>query len=138
MATVRRSKGQAWMAMVAEALTSEALEVDIALGAVRDELDRQTVKFGVQDLPQYHPHENAPDARVRYAYHADWHEHQNDLRATRGKLSWDGILLEEVYEALAESADKDPEKYETELIQVAASAIRLWVANRRKRQAPQR
>lgn len=43
----------------------------------------------------------------------------NDERVGKGNLGWDGILLEEVYEALAET---DPAKRRAELVQVAAVA----------------
>jgi len=48
----------------------------------------------------------------------------NDLRVQRGEpATWEMILLEEVWEALAET---DPVKLRAELIQVAAVAV-AWV-----------
>lgn len=46
-----------------------------------------------------------------------------DLRAKLGKLTWADILLEEVFEALAED---DATKLRTELVQVSAVAT-AWV-----------
>jgi hypothetical protein len=55
---------------------------------------------------------------------------QNQHRVENGDLTWDGILLEEVYEALAEA---DPVKLREELVQVAAVAASWVVAlDRRK------
>lgn len=54
----------------------------------------------------------------------------NGYRLAQGQLAWDGILLEEVYEALAE---RDPEKREAELTQVAAVAVSMILASRRAR-----
>ena len=51
-------------------------------------------------------------------------EEDNDERVERGSLAWDGILLEEVYEAFAE---EDPIKLRSELVQVAAVAVQ-WIA----------
>lgn len=47
-----------------------------------------------------------------------------------GCLGWDGILLEEVYEALSEA---DPDNREAELIQVAAVAVAMVECSRRNR-----
>lgn len=84
---------------------------------VIDELCAQDDKWGTQD------HEDVglepEQQRHFYAYKADrWKEH-NSIRVKHGTLTWDGILLEEVYEALAEA---DPGRLYDELIQVAAVA----------------
>ena len=50
-------------------------------------------------------------------------------RNSEGKDQWDAILLEEVYEALAESDEK---KLEKELVQVAAVAA-VWIEDIRSR-----
>lgn len=61
----------------------------------------------------------------RYPFRSDpaaYYEHlANDLKASfvKGETAWDAILLEEVYEALAE---EDPQAMRIELIQVQAVA----------------
>lgn len=50
-------------------------------------------------------------------------------KAEAGQLTWLDILREEVFEAFAES---DPEKLETELVQVAAVAVAWLEAIRRR------
>ncbi|WP_211367964.1 hypothetical protein [Microbacterium rhizomatis] len=54
---------------------------------------------------------------------ADTFKHSTDARASSGDLTWRDILLEEVFEALAES---DPAKLRVELVQVSAVAVK-WV-----------
>jgi hypothetical protein len=54
---------------------------------------------------------------------AGFYKHQCKERAAHGEVTWLDILLEEVAEAFAES---DLVKLRTELIQVAAVAVR-WV-----------
>lgn len=86
--------------------------------AVDAERQRQLAKFG----EQHHPdgtggpvmRQQADAARAACQYLAD-----------NGGPDWRAILLEEVYEALAES---DPAALETELIQVAA-VIAAWIAD---------
>jgi len=46
-----------------------------------------------------------------------------DLHTREDRLTWADVLLEEVYEALAE---ENPDKLRAELIQVAASAMK-WI-----------
>jgi hypothetical protein len=86
-------------------------------------LDEITVEREDQDErwgEQNHPILIDPDWVYSYLARAeDWKEH-NDASANAGALGWDGILLEEVYEALSET---DPEKRREELIQVAAVAV---------------
>ena len=102
---------------------------------VRDELERQNAKWGEQNHPDYDPHDVVPVAQHNYAFQADRWKQVNKYRADgvcSARLApadnpctaWDGILLEEVYEALAE---KDPAKRRAELIQVAAVA-QQWAA----------
>lgn len=57
------------------------------------------------------------------AAYADSWKQENAAREAGGCLAWDGILLEEVFEALAEG---DPKLLRKELIQVAAVAV-AWV-----------
>lgn len=57
----------------------------------------------------------------------DWRANRvkqlNDYHVSNNDLTWRDILLEEVYEAFAES---DPDRLREELIQVAAVAV-CWV-----------
>lgn len=80
--------------------------------AVRDERERQDARWGEQNHPDGTGgvnavllRENAREVCQKYA--------------SQGAVSWDLILKEEVYEALAET---DPAKLRAELIQVAAVA----------------
>ncbi len=78
------------------------------------------LKRGEQNWPVHPDHE---DYYARqYTGHADYWKSINDERAAgdRERLAWDGILLEEVYEALGEV---DPGKQRAELIQAAAMCI---------------
>jgi hypothetical protein len=87
------------------------------LGEVQAERDRQDAKFGEQNHPDGTGgpvmREQADAARAACQYLAD-----------NGGPDWRAILLEEVYEALAE---EDPALLRAELVQVAAVAI-AWVA----------
>lgn len=101
--------------------------------AVGEERDRQVRKFGDQageelNLPFVHrgqnPHWFAAEAR-------NWQEINRIRFHNGGRGAWDGILLEEVFEALAE---EDPEKMEVELVQVAAVACAMYEASVRNRE----
>ena len=95
---------------------------------VLSELDRQDQKWGQQDHPDFSPKGYDIGRRADWALAENW-KRSNAVRAANDALAWDGILLEEVYEALAES---DEEALEAELIQVAAVA-QQWVAAIRRR-----
>ena len=84
---------------------------------VHAEIHRAWVKFG----PQY----NLPDGAdpALYAAAADVQKQIVDNSALSGTLGWADILLEEVYEAIAEP---DPARLRAELLQVAAVAMR-WI-----------
>jgi len=86
---------------------------------VRQERDAQNERWGEQN----HPSGGGRAPEKAYAYYAqraaDW-KAINDARVANGTLGFDSILLEEVYEALAE---EDPAKRRAELIQVAAVAV---------------
>lgn len=85
--------------------------------AVDAERQRQLVKWG----EQHHPDGTGPSN----AREADRWRDACQAAAARGDVTWSHILLEEVYEALAES---DPVKLRTELIQTAA-VIAAWVSD---------
>jgi hypothetical protein len=95
---------------------------------IMDERIRQDEKWGEQN------HDLSQSAWDRHTFSAaaDWWKHINSERAkgrtgvgagrSGGSLTWDGILLEEVFEALAE---KDLSGAREELIQVAAVAVAM-------------
>ncbi|MBG0830546.1 hypothetical protein HS041_22550 [Planomonospora sp. ID67723] len=90
---------------------------------IRAERARQLVKFGPQNHPDRDPLENNHAEGVEYGFHAQRWKEINAQRAQDGRTAWDGILLEEVYEALTET---DPAKLREELIQVAAVCC-TWI-----------
>lgn len=87
------------------------------LGEIAGERLAQDEKWGEQN----HPMHKSPElAAIPNTVLANLWKANNDSRVEEGALAWDGILLEEVYEALAET---DPAKQREELIQVAAVAV---------------
>lgn len=88
------------------------------LNDIEDERGRQDARWGEQNHP-----DRAPGSDPHTAYRADYWKAENTLRVREGRLAWDGILLEEVYEALAEA---DPVRLREELIQAAAVCV-AWV-----------
>lgn len=100
-----------------------------SINDVLGERDAQDAKWGEQN----HPDGTGPRGvflRHRGLYRvntfkglADTTRSVTDSRTKAGTLSFADILLEEVFEALAES---DPAKLRTELVQVAAVAVQ-WV-----------
>lgn len=107
---------------------------EAVLGDVRDERVRQDERWGEQHHPDYDPHDISSVVRGEYAFRAERWKAINAQRAdpgcevkhrrpTASCTAWDGILLEEVFEALAE---EDSAKLRAELVQVAAVAC-AWV-----------
>lgn len=86
-----------------------------ALVNALDEQDRQIEKFGVQSHP-----DGTGDL---YRALANILRDTCDKATQDGGLTWNLILAEEVYEALAES---DPAALRAELVQVAAVAL-SWI-----------
>lgn len=86
------------------------------LNDVWAEREAQDAKWGEQNHPVHSWERDASG----YDWRADFWKVENDWQVKNGALGWDGILLEEVYEALAET---DPDKQIEELIQVAAVAV---------------
>jgi hypothetical protein len=82
---------------------------------IADERESQLARWGQQD----HPSSASELDRKRAQKNADHWKQRNDARVEAGILTWDGILLEEVWEALAE---EDENRRREELIQVAAVA----------------
>ena len=97
--------------------------LDGVLREVNDERNRQDAKWGEQNHPNGTGHSNQK-AQAEIA------RDRCDDYFSMGIGAWDLILLEEVWEALAES---DPEKLRTELVQVAAVAVAWIEAIDRKR-----
>lgn len=113
---------------------------------VRAERARQHAMHGEQNLPDIDPHDIPEAVRGVYAERADrWKEinaqryesgcgvrsRQPDVRCT----AWDGILLEEVYEALAEDSRTDAGelRMRAELVQAAAVVVQQIEAIDRRR-----
>ncbi|MGD1219981.1 hypothetical protein AB9Q10_16310 [Streptomyces krungchingensis] len=82
------------------------------------ERQRQLAKFGEQHHPDGTGLPVYQHSARRYRDHAD-------RAAASGHLAWRDVLMEEVYEALAED---DPAKLRTELLQVAAVCA-AWIAD---------
>ncbi len=98
------------------------------LGAIAAERAAQVAKWGEQNHPDLSGDEGSQrESRAAFATWADNYrainDGQFDPRDTDPRRDWTGVLLEEVYEALAES---DPAKLRTELVQVAAVAV-AWI-----------
>lgn len=93
------------------------------LDAIYNERKRQDEKWGpVQDHPDVHPDPN-------YAYDlepAEYYKGQTDRHAREGNINYLDILLEEVAEAADEAKAGNRDALRTELIQVAAVAVK-WV-----------
>jgi hypothetical protein len=101
-----------------EGLAGFVAEVDV-------ERQRQLAKWG----EQHHPDGTAlTEDRER----ADRARHICDSMTRLGQLAWRDVLLEEVYEALAET---DPAALRTELLQVAAVCA-AWIADLDSRAQP--
>jgi hypothetical protein len=102
---------------------------DIA-SEMMDERVAQIERWGQQDHPSSYS-----DIEVHQAKKAaDYWKAVNDRRVDEGNLTWDGILLEEVFEALAESDDTLRRE---ELVQVAAvAAAEIEAIDRRASESP--
>lgn len=93
---------------------------------VLQERSQQDARWGEQNHPDLSNYSaTAQDARI-YADKAEIWKGVNGNRVQAGRLSWDGILLEEVYEALEQAGKGDLGQLRQELIQVAAVAT-CWV-----------
>ena len=101
---------------------------DTVLSEVASERAKQDEKWGEQNHPDLYP---GSHNYTYYAGVADYWKRKNEERVAvenaKGvpsdrNAAWDGVLLEEVFEALAES---DPAKRRAELVQVAAVAVNM-------------
>lgn len=98
------------------------------LREVAKERDAQDKKWGEQNHPMIGGF--MPEAHRReYARQAAGWKHTNDLRVENETLGFDGILLEEVCEALEET---DPVNQRAELVQTAAVVVGMIEALDRK------
>jgi thiosulfate/3-mercaptopyruvate sulfurtransferase len=88
--------------------------IDAIAAEIAAERRRQVTRWGRQDHPSVGPAGTEPFVPVVERWKA-----VNDARMASGAHSWDAILLEEVFEALAEP---DPVRRRAELVQVAAVA----------------
>lgn len=93
----------------------------LVLAEVIAERANQEAKWGEQN----HPSLFSENARRKFAAAADRWKAINDARSADddSAVTWDGVLLEEVYEALAEEGE---DLMRTELVQVAAVAV-AWI-----------
>lgn len=105
--------------------SEERMSTERVLQEVLQERQRQDAKWGQQNhvIVTERPYLDAggpKDTREVYFDKAEQYKHFNDQDNQHGSLGWDHILLEEVFEALAE---QDPAKIREELVQVAAVAV---------------
>lgn len=107
------------------------------LTRVADEVTYQGQAWGVQDHPDLPKDPAAGDPelmRSMYAAYAHLWKKTNGARAADGAMAWDGILLEEVYEALELAGlEEHDEDLIGELVQVAAVAVSWIDAIQRRR-----
>lgn len=97
--------------------TEAPASTEAVLADIGEERERQFTKWG----PQHHP-DGTEDTRASRKLRDDARAYCDQL-AAMGKVTWSSILLEEVFEALAEG---DVAKLREELVQVAAVAG-AWV-----------
>jgi hypothetical protein len=90
---------------------------------VEQEVARQHKLWGEQNHPNRGFEHNSIYADAFAEHASDW-KRLNDLRVADGTIAFDGILLEEVYEAVSES---EPARIREELVQIAAVAV-TWIA----------
>lgn len=112
----------------AEAAPEKAIEQSFGerlLGQVGvevvDELERQLAKWGEQDHPLHGGKKPEAGVALWFARASAW-KVNNHKRVEDDTMGWDSILLEEVYEALAET---DPEKVREELVQTIAVCLNI-------------
>ena len=94
---------------------------------VQAEVNRQFELWGEQNHPDRHYASQAG----HWAMAAEMWKRINAERVADNSLSWDGIALEEVFEALGEENQRD---LETECVQAAAVFV-TWVLAQRRRRA---
>lgn len=110
--------------------TKEQMGADAIFKLIGEELQAQHQKWGVQDHPLqggFFPERS----QAYYAVQANGWKAINDQRVKDNVIGWDGILIEETFEAL-EATDLDTAI--EELVQVAAVAVQAILSL--KRNAP--
>lgn len=103
--------GAASLNALLDEIAAERARQDAKWGALGPDDDERTRRMlgATKDL-------EAAKSLARY-----WQD-TNDTAARQGAITWQGILLEEVFEALAEP---DPVRLRAELVQVAAVAVKI-------------
>lgn len=96
--------------------------------AVEAECARQFEKWGEQNHPVHGGKKPKAGVDEWYARSLAW-KRNNDARVEAGTLGWDSILLEEVYEALAEV---DSGAIEEEIVQVIAVCVSMLDSMKRQ------
>lgn len=98
-------------------------DLEYLLGRTYDERMAQTKRFGVQHHPMVYEGTFAKGVvRRRYATEEAAYKMLWEAQRQHDEITWDTVLLEEVYEALAET---EPDKQIEELVQVAAVALAM-------------
>ena len=96
------------------------------LQAVQDEREAQHAQWGDQDIPM-------GTSRNEFSALEHYMRQQVQDHHAAGTLTYADVLLEEVYEALAE---EDPAKMVDELVQVAAGAVKMIELTKRRLATP--
>lgn len=96
------------------------------ISELNEEIKRQNIKWGEQNHPVIHK-----EWADSYKLEADGYRIDCDYYAKEGHVTWGDILLEEVYEALAET---NTDKQIEEFIQVAAVALQIAASIDRNRE----
>lgn len=113
------------MTMIDMALVARAVKLYLehpVMPEIATERDRQDELWGAQNHPVHSAEVDPADDRLYYASEAEAWKIANRLRKQNGLLAWDGILLEEVFEALEQ---EDPAKQRAELVQAAAVVVAM-------------
>ncbi|AMM44258.1 hydrolase domain protein [Arthrobacter phage KellEzio] len=106
------------------------------VGPVLDEIHAERLNQHVKWGEQHHPNGTGAVEPFlggeQFYYLASQTRYQTNNHAEQGKVTYADILLEEVFEAMAEA---DPAKLRAELIQVAAVAVQwVQIIDKRKRE----
>lgn len=103
---------------------------------VLEEMKRQDGKWGEQNHPLTSalqtPGFGEAHTRESAKGRAEFWQRENQRREEAGELAWDGILLEEVYEALAEEEGGEAKGEFTQVAAVAMAIVQcIYRRNRR-------
>lgn len=109
------------MSAVLDSIYGQPLGVYLEVALERSAQDQ---KWGQQNHPDLGEAALANQlSREMFSVFADSYKASNDAAVKAGTIDWTGILLEEVYEALAE---EDTAKLREELVQSAAVIV-AWI-----------